>query len=165
MRILAFLLTLAFPSHMHANEPSSRLKFVDDFLVKWDRFAQGDNSLVPYVRDNRAKFEEDLAFLLEDGEPAAVGRLVFYAVVQVGGFIDSESRLGEGVLQVFGRMPTTEGKNGEKMIFAGDLYFWWLERRSEYPEFPLYLEWEKRPFSQNVTIRMFHGVRENQKKG
>jgi hypothetical protein len=160
--VAAFLLLGVFSRIFGANESFA---FVDDYLARWDAFAQGKNELVPYLRDNKTKFERELAALLRSERKKAIPRVVFYAVVQVGGFIDVESELGREVEKGFGNLPLTEGQKGERLIFAGDLYFWWQERKKEFPEFRLYSEWEKRDFSQNVTVRLYKSARENQKKG
>jgi hypothetical protein len=63
---------------------------------------------------------------------------VFCAVVQVGGFIESEPELGREITKIVGPLPLTKG---EKMIFAGDLYFCWDEKQKDSPAFPLYDKW------------------------
>lgn len=124
MKLVVTFLFLGIFGRLFASEPKEPFAFVDEYLGRWDRFAQGENELVPYLRDNKKMFEGQLSSLLHAGEKKAVSRVVFYAVVQVGGFIDVESALGKEVTKVFGPLPLTEGKNGEKNIFAGDLYFW-----------------------------------------
>jgi hypothetical protein len=162
MKLLAaFFLLGIFSCVFGANES---LAFVDKYLARWDEFAQGNNELAPYLRDNKAKFEEELSALLRSDRKNAVSRLVFYAVVQVGGFIDVDSELGREATKVFGKLPLTEGTKGEKLVFAGDIYYWWEERKKEFPELPLYSEWAKRDFTQNVTVRLFRSARESQKK-
>src|SRR4051812_41256488 len=64
---------------------------VDGYLAKWDSFAQGDNQLVPFLRDNKPTFEVALTQLLKSGDRGAPARVVFYSVVQVGGSIPVES--------------------------------------------------------------------------
>src|SRR4249920_2459810 len=66
--------------------PISRdLQVVDGYLEKWDRFAQGENQLVPELRDSKAGFEAALVRLLAAGDKRAPARMVFYPVVEVGG--------------------------------------------------------------------------------
>ena len=64
---------------------TSDVQLVDGYLEKWDRFAQGENQLVPDLRENKVTFEAALAWLLRAGDKRAPARMVFYSVVQVGG--------------------------------------------------------------------------------
>ncbi len=134
-------------------------QLVDDYLEKWDRFAQGDNQLVPELRDNKAAFEVALARLLRADDKRAPSRMVFYPVVQVGGSIAVDSELGKASAAVVGSdFPITTTKEGERVYFSGDLYLWWEANRSKYEPFPLFDEWSKRDFAQNVVIPMFRSA-------
>jgi hypothetical protein len=164
VRLISIIFLLGIVGRLLAADPNGSLVFVDDYLGRWDRFAQGENSLVPYLRDNKKKFEGELASLLRAGDKNATGRVVFYAVVQVGGFIDVDSDLGREVAKAFGSLPLTEVKDGEKKVFAGDLYFWWQERKKDFLVYPLYEEWLKRDFTRNSVIQLYRNVRENEKK-
>jgi hypothetical protein len=73
-----------------------QLQMVDEYLERWDRFAQGENQLVRYLRNNKSTFEAELTRLLQNGDKRAPARLVFYAVVQVAGAIATTSDLGNG---------------------------------------------------------------------
>lgn len=66
--------------------------FVDAYLIRWDRFAQGDNRLVPYIRRNKAAFEEALSLLVREKPAEGAVRAAFYTLVQVGGYIERASR-------------------------------------------------------------------------
>ncbi len=160
----AFLLVGVF-ARLSGGEPQDALRFIDEYLARWDEFARGQNSLGTYLRGNKARFEAELSSLLRAGDKNAAGRVVFYAVVQVGGFIDSQSELGREVTKALGAFPLVDGEDGRKMIFAGDLYFWWEMKKRDYPAFALYEEWLKRDFTQNTVLRLYSGVRENEKKG
>jgi hypothetical protein len=85
---------------------------------------------------------------------------VFYAVVQVGGFIPVASPVGQAFQHHVGdSVPVfTSEKDGSQSYFAGDLYFWWEAHKSEYSSFPLYDEWRQRDFAQNVAIKMYDGA-------
>src|SRR5262245_7614261 len=78
------------------------LPFVDDFLSKWDRFAQGENELVPFLREHGRPFEAALARLLKAKDQRAPARMVFYPVVQIGGHISIDSELGKAAALVLG---------------------------------------------------------------
>jgi hypothetical protein len=135
------------------------LQLVDGYLEKWDRFAQGENHLVPELRDNKAAFEAALTRLLCAGDRRAPARMVFYLVVQVGGAIPTESELGKASAAVLGpdfRVTTT--KEGERVYFGGDLYLWWEPNRGPHEVFPLFDEWTKRDFAQTVVIPMFRSA-------
>jgi hypothetical protein len=114
------------------------LELVDGYLQKWDRFAQGENQLVPELRDNKARFEAALADLLIAGDKRAPARMVFYPVVQVGGAIPVESELGNAVAPILGpNFAVTTTKDGQRVYFAGDLYFWWEANRTKFDAYPL----------------------------
>ena len=163
MKLIATIFLLGIFGRLFGADPQGSLVFVDDYLGRWDRFAQGDSSLVPYLRDNKKRFEGELVSLLRAGDKNATGRVVFYAVVQVGGFIDADSELGREVTKAFVSLPLTEVKDGEKKIFAGDLYFWFEDRKKDCPTFPLYEEWLKRDFVQNTVLQLYKNVRRNGK--
>jgi hypothetical protein len=132
------------------------LRLVDDYLSKWDQFAQGTNQLAPFLRDNKAAFEAALTRLLEIGDKRAPARMVFYPVVQVGGFIAADSKLGKACAMVLGpEFPVTTTKDGERVYFCGDLYFWWQDNHAKLDPFPLFEEWSKREFARTVVIPMY----------
>jgi len=138
------------------------LKVVDDYLNKWDRFAQGDNELVPQIRDNKDSFEAALSRMVIAKDRRAASRLVFYAVVQVGGFIGVASDLGKASAALLGpAFPIFTAKDGTKAYFAGDLYFWWLDNCNKYEAFPLFDEWSQRDFAKNVAVPMYKSARKN----
>ncbi len=134
--------------------------FIDGYLGTWDEFAQGNNELIPRIREDTATFERYLAYALRKRDPRAPSRLVFYAIVQVGGFIPLESPLGQAFQQSAGdNVPvSTSGKDGKHRYFAGDLYFWWEAHKFEYPPYPLYDEWRQRKFARNGAIPMYKGT-------
>jgi hypothetical protein len=139
-------------------------QMVDKYLESWDRFAQGDNTLVPYLRDNRQHFESQLCRLWDEHPTQAVGRVVFYAVVQVGGYIDADSELGVRLKRLDPALAVTEAKQGKRVFFAGDLYFWWMDHRSEFESYDRFEEWSRRPFAKNVAIKLYERARENERK-
>ncbi len=57
------------------------------YLTAWDEFAQGNNSLAPVVKTDAQQFSAELTAALKKSDGRAPSRFVFYAVVQVGGFI------------------------------------------------------------------------------
>src|SRR4030095_5769121 len=73
---------------------SPDFSFIDAYLTTWDRFAQGANQLAPQIKRDTPRFQQELAVALRQGDRRAPSRLIFYAVVQVGGFIPHESELG-----------------------------------------------------------------------
>ena len=138
---------------------TSDVQLVDGYLEKWDRFAQGENQLVPELRDDRAAFEVALGRLLLAGDKRAPARMVFYAVVQVGGSIPAGSDLGKASAAVLGPgFPVATTNDGEHVYFGGDLYLWWEANRSKYDAFALFDEWCKRDFAQTVVIPMFRST-------
>jgi hypothetical protein len=147
------------------SKPSPDFALIDRYLTTWDQFAQGDNSLALRINKDRASFEQHLADALSKNDNRAPGRFVFYAVVQVGGFIPLASRLGQAFQQRVGdAVPIfTNPKDGSRSLFAGDLYFWWEAHKSEYAPFPLYDEWRQRESGQNVAIKMYESAAKNRK--
>jgi hypothetical protein len=138
---------------------SRDLEFVDGYLEKWDRFVQGENQLVPELRKNEGAFEAMLTRLLLASDKRAPSRMVFYAVVQVGGSIPAGSELGKASAAILDPdFSVTTTKEGEGVYFGGDLYLWWEAHRGEYEAFPLFEEWSKRDFARTVVIPMFRRV-------
>lgn len=143
-------------------EAARDLALVDDYLAKWDRFAQGENALVPFLRDNGGTFEGALTRLLRAGDRRAQGRLVFYVVVQVGGGIPVESDLGKASGAVLGPdFPVNRTREGQRVYFAGDLYFWWQEHRHKYEPFPLFDAWASREFTRTSVVPLYQSLRKN----
>ena len=132
---------------------------VDDYLVKWDQFAQGANQLVPFLRENKPAFEKALTQMLLAGDRRAPARLVFYPVVRVGGSIPADSPLGAAALQVLGRdFPVTKTKEGTTVLFAAELYAWWQAHQTEYEHFATFDEWQQRDFAQQKVLPMYRGL-------
>lgn len=137
---------------------SHDLQIVDEYLLRWDQFATGKNELAPYLRENKSTFEAALTRLMDAKDKRAPARLVFYSVVQVGGFIPVDSELGNSVTSLVGPdLPITTSKKGEKNYFAGDLFFWWQDNANANANepYPLFEEWLKRDFAQRVAIPMY----------
>jgi hypothetical protein len=132
------------------------LKVVDDYLSKWDRFAQRENELIPHIRDNKDLFEAALSRMLNAKDKRAPSRLVFYAVVQVGGFIALDSDLGKASAALLGPdFPIFTSKEGTRAYFAGELYSWWQDNRNKYDAYPLFEEWSQRDFAKSVVVPMY----------
>lgn len=140
---------------------ASELESIDTFLEYWDRFAQGENQLVPYIKKLRPEFERQLAERLIAGNAGAPARMVFYAVVQVGGFIDLATELGKAAHKVVGAdFPVFESKEGKRALFAGELFFWWRDNLHRFERYPLFDEWMERDFAQSVVIPMYQATHE-----
>jgi hypothetical protein len=104
-----------------------------------------------------------LTRLLAARDRRAPARLVFYAVVQVGGFIDADSELGRAANPVLGDdFQIFTNEDGTDTFFAGDLYFWWQDHKNDYDPCPLFEDWQARDFAQSVVIPMYKQVRENE---
>jgi hypothetical protein len=147
------------------SKPSPDFTPIDRYLTIWDQFAQGDNSLGSRIKQDREAFEQNLADALTKNDSRVPSRFVFYAVVQVGGFIPLASPLGQAFQQRVGdAVPIfTNEKDGSRSFFAGDLYFWWEAHKSEYVSFTLHEEWRQRDFAQNVAIKMYQSATKNRK--
>lgn len=137
--------------------------FIDGYLSNWDKFAQGANELLPALKGDAPEFRKQLATALRQGDRRALSRFVFYAVVQVGGFIPAESELGQAFRERVGEeVPIfVSEKDGSHSYFAGDLYFWWEAHKAEYAALPLYDEWRQRDFTRNVAIRVYESAVKN----
>jgi len=138
----------------------SDISFLDEYLVAWDRFAQGDSSLVEFLREKRERFEQELAELIWSGDKRAAGRLVFYTVVQVGGGIPCDSDLGKACEELLGAdFPRLSPEKGGKVYFAGDLFFWWEANKQSYGPFELFDDWCRREFANETVIPMYKSGR------
>lgn len=144
---------------------SADFAFIDRYLATWDKFAQGANNLLPQVKTDAPAFQRQLAAALRKKDPRGPSRFVFYAIVQVGGFVPAESELGQAFRHaVDDAVPVfVSEKDGSRSYFAGDLYFWWEAQKSNYPAFPLYEDWRQRDFARNVVIKMYEGAVRNRK--
>jgi hypothetical protein len=134
----------------------SDIETVDHYLTKWDEFAQGANALVPMLNQERPAFEAALSRLLEVGDRRAPARLVFSAVVQVGGTIPADSDLGRAAMGVLGaEFPVITRTDGQRVLFAADLFEWWERNRGAFLEFSLFEAWASRSFAQQAVIPMY----------
>jgi hypothetical protein len=134
--------------------------FVDGYLARWTQFAQGDNSLASSIKQDQQRFESQLSRLLQDGDPQAPARAVFYTVVQVGGSIPVESELGQAMAPLLGPdFPTITSEAGPPSFLSVDLYFWWLDNASRYQPFQLFDDWSQTEFARNVVIPMYEAAR------
>ena len=156
-RFLTMLCLLACISCSSKRETG--LKFIDNYLVTWDRFAQGANGLAPQIKADRLRFETELATALKNNDKRAPSRLVFYTVVQVGGFIRYESALGSACEHVVGaEVPIFTSQKKERMYFAGDLFFWWETNKSKFEAYALLDEWRERDFAKSTVIPMYESA-------
>ena len=139
------------------------IALVDGFLSKWDRFAQGENDLVPQIKELTPDFQQSLIRLLNSRDPRAPARLVFYAVVQVGGSVDVDSELGRAAKPILGDdFAITTSKDGGGKLFAGDLYFWWHDHKNEFQAYPLFDQWNERDFAKATVVPMYEQIRQNE---
>lgn len=147
---------LLVPSCTDGKRLTGDFTFIDGYLKTWDRFALGANELVPQLNRDAPQFQKELAEALKRGDKRAPSRLVFYAVVQVGGFIPYDSGLGRACERLVGsEVPIFTSEKGERSYFAGDLYFWWQRHRAEFESFPLFDEWSEREFARKTVIPMY----------
>lgn len=148
-----------------SKKPTSDFAFIDLYLTTWDAFARGDNNLAPAIKRNARQFNAELTAALKKADNRAPGRLVFYAVVQVGGFIPLDSELGQAFHERIGdAVPIfTSDKDGKQRYFAGDLYFWWEAHKSEYAPYPLYDDRRQREFTKNVALKLYEGASKTHK--
>lgn len=139
--------------------------FIDAYLTTWTKFAEGANDLAPRVKYETPEFEHYLTAALRGNDRRAPSRFVYYAVVQVGGFIPVDSELGRAFHERIGdAVPIfTSQKDGKQRYFAGDLYFWWERHKSEYESFQLYDEWRQSEFAREVAIKMYESAAKNAK--
>jgi hypothetical protein len=145
-------------------ETGFEFKFIDNYLKQWDEFARGANDLWPVLRENASRFEKELARSLAAKDPRAPSLVVFYAVVQVGGFIPVDGAIGRPLSEmVSGDVPVFIDKNGQKRYFAGDLYCWWEAGGHGFPHFQLYEEWKKREYAQKTVIPWYRAGCEKKK--
>ena len=163
--LILILMTVSLFGPGCGSGQSPDFTFIDGYLATWDRFAQGANELMPGLKKDKPEFQRHLADALRKRDSRAPSRVVFYAVVQVGGFIPADSPIGQAFHQCVGdAVPIFHSeKDGSTSYFAGDLYFWWEAHKSEYASFPLYEEWRHREFTQNVAIKMYEGAAKNRK--
>jgi hypothetical protein len=134
--------------------------FLDDYLSRWDRFARGENDLMPALTAEVRRFNTELAFALRADPRAAMGRAILYPLLQVGGFVPLDSAVGEALSDVWGRdAPPSTLLSGRSYYFAGELYFWWEANRSRFERYAPYEEWRDRDFARKTAVPMYEGMR------
>ncbi len=139
--------------------------FLDDYLARWDRFARGENDLMPELQAEVRRFNGELASAVRSDPQRAVGRAILYPLLQVGGFVPLESALGQALAEALGAAaPATTTLGGRAYYFAGDLYFWWEDHRSRFAPFAPYEVWRERPFARETAIPMYEGVRSRRRR-
>jgi hypothetical protein len=145
---LAFFDSAPIPERARADTA-----FIDDFLARFDRFAQGENELLPALRYDIPRFNAEIVLAVHTDPHWATSRAIMYPILQVGGFVPVVSPYGVALASIFrdsGPQPTQ--LRGEQFYFAGDLYLWWEQERTRYAPFQLYDEWRNRDFARNVVI-------------
>jgi hypothetical protein len=71
------------------------------------------------------------------------------------------SELGEAALSVVGEdFPIQTDNDGAEVLFAGDLYWWWVDNWDAYEAYPLFDEWLGREFAQSTVIPLYENVRD-----
>jgi len=156
------VLLLGFFSSLFAANEKYDFEFIDDYLSRWDSFAQGDNSLVPSLKRDKPRFETELSDALVSGDKRAMSRAIFSAVVQVDGFIPLDSPIGQGIQkESAGGIAIFTSDKGEKMYFAGDLYDWWLTNRNRFSDYPLFNDYMKRDFAKDVVLKLYESAKKN----
>jgi hypothetical protein len=155
-RFFATMIFSIFFGVSSSSGSTADFKFIDGYLADWDRFALGTKELAARLKTDASRFQKELSEVLNQGDKRAPSRLVFYAVVQVGGFIRYDSDLGRA-LEKFarGEVPIFTSEKGERSYFAGDPYFWWERHRKEFASFPLFDEWRQRDFAKTTVIPMY----------
>lgn len=141
--------------------PAGRPEYrsVDAYLLKMDRFAQGEKELEADLVDDRPAFEHALTQLLLAEDVGAPVRLVFFAVVQGPGFVATDSALWRAADPLLGTEFPTSMRDGVEVVYAGDLYFWWEEEGAQrYESFRQYEQWQRGDFAQNVAIPKYRKV-------
>ena len=152
MRLLIarILLTVVFMTK--ADEPN--LTAIDSYLTMWDRFAQGDNSLVPKLKESWPVARSELVKALEAKDRRAPSRVVFLVLVQIGGSIPVDSEIGRAWHSYAGEFPSQDlGKGSE--YFAADFYGWWKRNQSPSNDLPLLVEWLSRDLARTKWIPMY----------
>lgn len=142
------------------SKPAPDFDLIDRYLSTWDSFAVGNSSLASQLNSGRAEFEHHLAEGLTRNDSRAASRLVYYAIVQVGGFIPLDSPLGQAASRSFSNPlpPLSESNDRRRGYFAGDLYFWWETNSNSYAGFGLIDEWKRRDFAKTVVIPMYRAA-------
>ena len=139
-----------------AENNDQSLAFVDSYLERWDRFAQGEKDLVPELNADLEPFSKKLSALLEAEDPRAPARAVFFTTVQMAGEIHLETPLGRAMSRVLGKdVPVTKMSERPDAYSAWHLYSWWTENRERFEAYPLLEEWAQREFTKSTILPMY----------
>ncbi len=138
-------------------ESSDRaLAFVDSYLERWDRFAQGETDLVPGLNADLEAFAQKLSLLLDAQDPRAPARAVFFTTVQVAGEIPLETPLGQSMQRVLGdEVPVMRLEDRPPSYAAWHLFQWWSDNRGRFEAFPLLDTWAQREFTRQTVLPMY----------
>lgn len=142
-------------SHTVSDTTQIDLSSIDAYLQTWDRFAQGDNSLAPKLKEIWPEARNALISALEAEDPRAPSRLVFLMLVQVGGSVPVSSETGRAWGEYVGKdFPVQKTDTGDA-YFAPDFYSWWKAHQSSQYDLPLLREWLERDSAKKTVIPMY----------
>lgn len=161
-RIIGVLSKPAAPHRVAGTVASSaaqHIEIIDQYLKTWDEFAQGANEKVAILNANQSTFESALSDALLKRDRRAPGRLVFFAVVQVGVPISCDGKIGRAFRAMVGDSVPTTTDEGKDVYFPADVYFWWQENKSKYDLYPLFEEWSQRDFAKRTVIPMYEKLK------
>jgi hypothetical protein len=166
MKLLAVFFALGIFGRLFGASDQRTLLFIDEHLARWDRFARGENELVPTIRKDRDEFEKRLLAVMRIDQKQGFPRLVYYLVLQVGAFVPIESEIGKEVLKITESLPqfTDEKKQGAKSIMGGYVYLWWRDRKADFAPYAPLEAWGKREMSGNF-IKMYESMLAKAQRG
>jgi hypothetical protein len=151
------------PRPPRGSRPDRDLDLVDGFLERLEERMQAEETHGPELDRERPAFEATLARLLSAGDPRAAGRLVFYAVVQTGGFVRADSALGAAAECLLGDdFPAVTRRKGEQIFFAGDLLVWWEQNCRRFDRYDRLEAWKRRDFTRSFVVPFYSWLRDNE---
>jgi hypothetical protein len=153
MRIAAFLMLGMIAPASRAEAPD--LQLVDQYLQTFDRFAEGDESLVPQMKAAWPGAQAQLVGALRARDPRAPSRLVLLMLLQIGGSVPIESDIGRAWREYVGIDFPVHDTKSAPVYFVSDFYFWWTENRSEKHDIPLLAQWVERDFAKESVLPMY----------
>ncbi len=139
-----------------AESNDEALAFIDSYLERWDRFAQGETDLVPELNAGLEPFAQRLSLLLDAEDPRAPARAVFFTTVQVAGEIPLETPLGQSMQRVMGdEVPVMRLEGRPPSYAAWHLFQWWTDNRERFEAFPLLDAWAQRDLTKQTVLPMY----------
>ena len=137
------------------------LKPIDAHIEHWDRYTEGDASLLPVMKQEWPQARDALTAALKARDRRAPSRLVLLMVLQVANPLPAKTETGQAWMAYAGADFPTRDLKGEAVITPWDLYAWWKKNQAPMHDHPLIRTWGDRESSRNTVLPMYESLLRN----